>query len=334
MSIFDDFKNANIGGYYENVFKESDSIGIATSIIEQGHRCKAHLLKEDKTANIDGRISILLGAIEFQIVEAQVKTLPSGIDTSTAFSYSCNTKIMNVARFKVSSNPVVLFVVDISRKKLFFKLFTTDYIEKLDIGNQQSKVLYFNNNDEYSDEAFIGQVLRYTKATTTDTDCFVDCGKIRQIIRNAKRKDYIHECNTIGEVEYKPYDEYEVYRRGGVRGNLAAFRIKQDGKRAYIRNGIIEMYYYSDTGSEDPIEYDIALVHFEKGYVKITRQPSDSINITDADFGNIVLEIAKEVDKENFPVLYFHEGPVYWFEGVQMYQMRSEYIRLPWELRF
>jgi len=111
-----------------------------------------------------------------------------------------------------------------------------------------------------------------------------------------------------------------------IKGYLAAFRIKVVGKKRYKRNGIIKMYCGEQTA--------IGLIHFEKGYVRITRQPSDSNDISDADFGNIVLEIAKEVDKENMPVLYFHESPVYWFDGTLMYQMRSEFIRLPWHMRY
>ncbi len=33
------------------------------------------------------------------------------------------------------------------------------------------------------------------------------------------------------------------------------------------------------------------------------------------------------------PVLYFNEVPVYWFDGISMYQMRSEFIDLPWYMK-
>ena len=148
MSNMDDFMKANLGGYQEKDFRESDSIEIATSIIEYGRHCKAHLQKQDKTANIDGRISILLGSFEFQMVEAQVKTIPEDIDTTKDFSYSCETKIINIARFRVSSNPVVLFIIDRKRKRLFFKLFTPDYVDYLNIGDQKYKTLHFDNSDE------------------------------------------------------------------------------------------------------------------------------------------------------------------------------------------
>ena len=139
--------------------------------------------------------------------------------------------------------------------------------------------------------------------------------------------------SNVVRLHMELYDEYEVYQRGDVIGTLAAFRIKQEGKRKYIRNGIIDMYHHNGKDGENTDEHDIAVIHFEKGYVRITRQPSDSINITDADFGNIIIEIEKEVSKENLSVLYFHESPVYWFDGSQMYQMKSEFISLPWEMR-
>ena len=50
----------------------------------------------------------------------------------------------------------------------------------------------------------------------------------------------------------KLYDEYEVYQRGDVIGTLAAFRIKQEGKRKYIRNGIIDMYHHNGKDGENP----------------------------------------------------------------------------------
>ena len=43
--------------------------------------------------------------------------------------------------------------------------------------------------------------------------------------------------------------------------------------------------------------------------------------------------IMKEVYKEKLSVLFFHNTPVYWLDGVQMYQMKSEHIELPLEMR-
>ena len=334
--MVDKTKSVNLGGYHENDFKESNSIAIASQIIEWGQRCKTHFQKEDKTPNIDGRISILLGSFEFQIVEAQVKALPEDVDTTKPFKFSCDTKIINFARFRVSANPVVLLVVDVKRIKVFFKLLTHDYVEFLNIGDQETKTILFDHNDEYSDEAFIKQALRMVKVTNTNTACVVHCGDIRRIIRNANRTNYrlVRERsdNDVG------YDEHMVYQRGNVTGYLAAFRCKCEGKRRYKRNGIIKMLYHkkvecSNQKISDADEYAMAIIRFEKGYVNITRQPSEGYNITDADFGNIVLEIAKEVDKEGLPVLFFHYTPVYWFHGVQMYQMKSEHIYLPWDMR-
>lgn len=283
--MVDNMKSVNLGGYHDNDFKESDSISIATQIIEHGHQCKTHFLKEDKVANIDGRISILLGSFEFQIVEAQIKALPEDIDATKPFKFSCDTKIINFARLKVSANPVALFVVDVKRTKLFFKILTHEYVDYLDIGNQASKTIHFNHDDEYSDEAFIGQTLRMIKVTNTDTACVVRCGDIRKIIRNAKRTNYrlVSERSKNDE----GYDEYKVYQRGNVTGYLAAFRCKCEGKNRYKRNGIIKMFYRKEgecnnlsISKSDADEYAIAVIHFEKGYVNITRQPSDGYNIT------------------------------------------------------
>lgn len=304
----------NLGHVTENDFKESDSASIAKKIIEEGRKCKTHFLEMDKTPNFDGRVSILQNGFERLIVEVQIKTLPQGIILNTGFKYECDTKIFNCVKLRVTANPVALFAVDIKQQRLFFKILTRDYVDSLDIKNQENKTISFSIDDEYTDNAFIKQAYQVAKITVTDEDCDVDCAMIRAIIRNAKRND-----------NWKNPEESLVYTRGIVKGYLVAFRIKAEGKKRYIRNGIISMC----CGDEK----EIGLIRFEKGYVRITRQPSDSYDISDADYGNIVLEIAKEVEKEDMPVVYFHEGPVYWFEGTLMYQMRSEFIRLPWYMK-
>lgn len=304
----------NLGHVTENDFKESDSVSIAKKIIEEGRKCKTHFLEMDRTPNFDGRVSILQNGFERLIVDIQIKTLPQGTVSDTGFKFVCDTKIFNCVKFRVTANPVALFVVDIEQKRLFFKVLTNDYMENLNINNEDNKTISFSIDDQYSDDTFIKQSYRVAKITVTDVDCDVKCAMIRKIIRNAKRND-----------NWKNPEENLVYTRGMVKGYLAAFRIKVEGGKRYRRNGTIRMC----CGEEE----EIGLIHFEKGYVRITRQPSDSNDISDADYGNIVLEIAKEVEKEDMPVLYFHEGPVYWFEGTLMYQMRSEFIRLPWYMR-
>lgn len=305
----------NLGHVTENDFKESDSVSIAKKIIENGRKCKTHFLEMDRTPNFDGRVSILQNGFERLIVDVQIKTLPQGHISDTGFTFVCDTKIFNCVKLRVTANPVALFVVDIMQQRLFFKILANDYMDSLDIKNQDTKTILFSIDDEYSDEDFIKQAYKVAKITVTDVDCDVKCAMIRKIIRNAKRND-----------NWKNPEENLVYTRGMIKGYLASFRIKAEGKKRYKRNGIIKMYCGE--------QRSIGLIHFEKGYVRITRQPSDSNDISDADFGNIILEIAKEVDKENMPVLYFHEGPVYWFDGTLMYQMRSEFIRLPWYMRY
>ena len=302
----------NLGQYANNFFDESTSTKLAARIIEKGRKCKTHFLEMDKTPNFDGRISILQGTFERLIVEVQIKSLPKNIKVKDGkFKYPCDTKIFNCFTEHITFNPVALLAVDIKREKLFFKILTKEYINDLAIGNQKTKTISFSEEDIYSDDMFINKAFKVAKITVSNVKCYVDCCKIRSMIKNIRKND--------------KQERQLVYKRGSIRGYMTAFRVKSEGKH-YIP--------FSQVDMECGNELDHAVIQFEKGYVRVTRLPSDSINISDADFGNIVLEIAKEVyQNSKKPVLYFNYGPVYWFEGNLMWQMKSEQIELDWIMR-
>ena len=299
----------------ESDFKESSSVSIVSEVIESNHKCKAYFRQEDKIPYTDGYIGILQRNVLRLVVDVQIRTLEEGSLSEQGFSFSCETKILNYVRFSVTSNPTALFVADKKSKRVFFKMLSHEYVDSLNIGSKEHKSIRFEAEDEYSDDKFISQAFHLAKIIDTDTDCFVDCGKIKSIFRKA------------GKTDYQPQvEETEVYSRGKIKGYFSAFRIKIEGKHRYNRDGYIKMV------CEDDVNY--AMVRFKKGYIEITRQPSDSLYMTDADFGNIALEIAKEAEKSDMPVWYFHEGPVFWFNGAHMYQMKSRNIYLPWYIRY
>lgn len=146
----------------ENDFKESKSITILREIVEKNNRIKVKATEADKIANLDGKVVIIdkngFGRI---YIEIQAKTLPEKYNLKKQYSYSCDTKAFNVVLEHITFNPVVLFLVDEQRKRVFWKLISNEYVKSLNIGNQEKKTIYFNDQDLFCESNFIEKISNY-----------------------------------------------------------------------------------------------------------------------------------------------------------------------------
>lgn len=165
--VFDLEQSVNMGKISENDFKESKSIGLIKELLEKNNKIKVRTTEEDKIPDLDGRVSILdKNNHDRLLIEVQSKTLPEEYNESTPYHYDCDTKVLNVVKYNKSFNPVVLFMSDIKNKKLYYKLISTEYLEKINFQNQDTKRIKFDDNDLYEEDKFIYEMIEYAKLKT------------------------------------------------------------------------------------------------------------------------------------------------------------------------
>lgn len=164
-------REINLGKVTENDFKESVSITILRNIIEKNHKIKARTTEADKIPNLDGRVTIIdENHIERMFIEIQVKTLPKGYDLKEIYSYNCDTKVFNVVLARLTFNPVVLFLVDEEKEKVYWKLISYSYATSLNIENKKNKTINFSADDLFDEEKFINNIDNYWKSISEVID--------------------------------------------------------------------------------------------------------------------------------------------------------------------
>lgn len=154
--------NVNLGKVTENDFKESTSITILRSIAEKNRKIKVRATEADKIPGLDGKLVIIdENNFERIHIEMQVKTLPKDYNIKESYSYSCDTKAINIVLYHVTFNPVVLILVDEESQKVFWKLISNEYAKELNIGTQKNKTIYFSEQDLFDEDSFINKLDNY-----------------------------------------------------------------------------------------------------------------------------------------------------------------------------
>lgn len=151
----------NIGGYDTYNFNDSDGISFLTLFLQRKHSIKALLKYDDKIPNLDGTIQVLHNTnskcIPAQIFEVQVKTLdceysnPNKKHHKSQYKYSVDTKAFNIVKHNITLNPVLLFLVDLNNKKVFYIYASQEYVFNLELKDEKEKNIYFNDEDQITD---------------------------------------------------------------------------------------------------------------------------------------------------------------------------------------
>lgn len=151
----------HIGGYDTYNFNDSDGISFLTLFLQQQKTIKALLEHDDKIPNLDGSIQLLckgdFKCIPTQIFDVQVKTLDCEYSNNnkkqnrSQYKYSIDTKAFNVVKHNITLNPVLIFLVDLNCKKIFYIYASQEYVLKLDLKEEKEKTIYFNDEDEIID---------------------------------------------------------------------------------------------------------------------------------------------------------------------------------------
>ena len=270
--VFDLDEKVNMGKISDNGFKESKSISLIRELLEKNNRIKVRTIEEDKIPDLDGRISILdQNKHDRIIVEIQSKTLPEEYNESKQYYYDCDTKVLNVVKYNKTFNPVVLFLSDIKNKKLYYKLITEKYIERLNFDNQETKRIKFDDNDIYEENKFIKEIVNYAKLKTL----IIESGKSALVTSyiNGPNEYYDLMQEEIDKVNYRFDNDLKVIKNV-LFPNVWKFGIAYNK----TENGFVLGIYKVYKGSNDTLvkNFDI-----EGNYMLATISNIISGNISD-----------------------------------------------------
>lgn len=153
----------NLGGYDINNFYDSNGVAFLTYFLQQQINIKVLIQSDDKIPNLDGRIELLKNdekgtkKIPVRIFHVQVKTLnckyynENKIKNKSKYKYSIDTKILNVVKEDITSDPVLLFLVDTNNKKVFWFHISKEKVMSIEITEEENKTIYFGDEDHISD---------------------------------------------------------------------------------------------------------------------------------------------------------------------------------------
>ena len=154
----------NLGGYDANAFNEKEGNRILEGILLSQSTIFTHFAEQDKTPNVDGFFELLKRngnkSVPFATFKVQIKTYSDAPDENGVYHYSCDTKILNYAQNLISFDPLVVFLVVIEAKKVYYKYLSQQYVRKLNVGEQKDKVILFCTEDELTDVADFFQKMK------------------------------------------------------------------------------------------------------------------------------------------------------------------------------
>lgn len=152
----------NLGGYDKNSFFDSNGVAYLTRFLQRDNTIKALIASDDKIPNLDGIIQVLDNVNEGratpkQIFHVQVKTINSDYQNNnktgikSQYKYSADTKVFNTVKNHITSDPVLLFLVDEENDKIFWFHVSLEYVMGLNIKEEKNKTIYFSDCDQIID---------------------------------------------------------------------------------------------------------------------------------------------------------------------------------------
>ena len=133
-------KTNNIGGYDDNSFVDNKGVRFLADYLEEKHNIKTHFKTDEKYPNLDGsfelcernnNIAIPIAPFDVQIKTTESKYINHNKKINrTKYKFSFDTKAFNIVKKGSVYNPVILFLVDIKNKKIFWWHITYDFIWK------------------------------------------------------------------------------------------------------------------------------------------------------------------------------------------------------------
>ena len=152
----------NMGGYDNNAFKDNHSVNIFSGFLIKSGLIMPFIGTGNTVPNIDGYIELCKDngnkKVPFATFNVQIKTLPQNyknqnkrLKSECPYKYLCDTKAFNFACEVISSNPVLLIMVDLKNEFIFWKHLSIEYCRELESQKHSKVTVYFSDDDKICD---------------------------------------------------------------------------------------------------------------------------------------------------------------------------------------
>lgn len=132
----------------QNDFNESAGNRYLQAELEKNLRIKTYFKESDKTPNTDGYFKVLdYQGIAMKRFVVQIKTARKISQLRNGdYSYSADTAFLQYVLENIDQNPAVYFVIDLSKRILYYKYLSLEYILSLSIGHKKTVALHLNES--------------------------------------------------------------------------------------------------------------------------------------------------------------------------------------------
>lgn len=142
---------SKIGKHTHNMFRELEGNIILRNKLISNRRISCFFSENDKTPNTDGFFEFINDkGVPIKRFNVQIKST----ENLNGGKYSLDTKILHYVFSKTSTDPTVLFLVDLTRKKIFYRHITIDYLLSIDLDQKRKFTIDFSNDSEFNYENF------------------------------------------------------------------------------------------------------------------------------------------------------------------------------------
>lgn len=168
-------KKSNIGGYDLYAFCERLAVNYLEKVLLGSFRVVTNFKVEDKQPNYDGELFIcdmvadkkqkcvplFRCAVQIKSLNRDYRNRNKKKNAEYAYQYRCETKIFNATLSRITADPAILFLVDWSSKRIFWKYLSEEYCITNSVQNKDSVMLFFSDEDEIIDVSdWIDTVIR------------------------------------------------------------------------------------------------------------------------------------------------------------------------------
>jgi len=157
----------NIGKVNPYDYQEAEGMRILTSVLEQKRLIKTYFSENDKTPNQDGHF--LVNNIKDNLPEkefvVQIKTSKNPLKTKNIdgiqhFIYNgFETKFCNYINKKVTENPAIIFVIDVTNKITYWKYVGYEFLKSVNL-EQETITLEFSNSEILCADTFYNDITK------------------------------------------------------------------------------------------------------------------------------------------------------------------------------
>lgn len=193
----------NIGKEGNTSKIDKKGVTLLTNKLMECDDIECHFNAEDKIPNTDGYFIISKKRkgenVPSRRFDVQIKSTENPKYLANGdVSFQLDTKFINYANLKVSTDPCILFHVDVLNKKIYFKLFTDSFLENnyfLDDDKEKITIHFDSKKECIDDTGFFYKVvlgfIEYKKEFNIKSVNIVEYQKAFEIINNLFERDLV-----------------------------------------------------------------------------------------------------------------------------------------------